>query len=65
MVLFNKKLVDAVQHDGRVFISSTLLNGHFTLRLAVLSFRTHLKTIDTLLEVLKKKALLIEKDFAQ
>ncbi len=53
---FNKKLIDAVQRDGRVFISSTLLDGHFTLRLAVLSFRTHLKTIDTLLEVLKIKA---------
>jgi len=52
---FNKKLVDAVQRDGRVFISSTLLNGHFTLRLAVLAFRTHLKTIDLLLEVLKEK----------
>jgi len=57
---FNKKLVEAVQHDGRVFISSTLLDGNFTLRLAVLSFRTHLKTIDTLLEVLRIKVNEIE-----
>lgn len=57
---FNKKLVSEVQNDGRVFISSTMLNGNFTLRLAVLAFRTHLETIDTLIEVLKEKANLIE-----
>ncbi len=57
---FNKKLVDAVQHDGRVFISSTMLDGYFTLRLAVLSFRTHIKTIDTLLKVLQLKVKELE-----
>ena len=50
---FNKKLLEAVVADGRVFISSTMLNGEFTLRFACLAFRTHLKTVDTLLEVLK------------
>lgn len=51
---FNKRLLDAVVADGRVFISSTILNGKFTLRFACLSFRTHLKTVDTLLDVLNK-----------
>ncbi len=51
---FNAKLVEIVKQDGRVFISSTNLDGVNWLRLAVLSFRTRLKTIDTLLEVLKK-----------
>ena len=50
---FNRRLLDAVVEDGRVFISSTMLNGEFTLRFACLAFRTHLKTVDTLLEVLK------------
>jgi glutamate/tyrosine decarboxylase-like PLP-dependent enzyme len=50
---FNKKLLEAVVADGRVFISSTILNGRYTLRFACLSFRTHLKTVDTLLEVLR------------
>ena len=59
---FNKKLVDAVQHDGRVFISSTILDRHFTLRLAVLSFRTHLRTIDRLLEVLKETVALLDNE---
>ncbi len=50
---FNKKLLRAVQEDGRVFISSTLLDGKFTLRFACLSFRTHRSTVDTLLDVLR------------
>ena len=50
---FNKKLMEAVVADGRIFISSTMLNGEFTLRFACLAFRTHLNTVDTLLEVLK------------
>lgn len=53
---FNKRLLDAVVADGRVFISSTMLNGEFTLRFACLAFRTHLKTVDTLLEVLVENA---------
>lgn len=57
---FNKKLLEAVVADGRVFISSTMLNGEFTLRLACLAFRTHLSTIDTLLAVLKEKSELLE-----
>ena len=51
---FNKKLLEAVVADGRVFISSTVLNGKYTLRFACLAFRTHLKTVDTLLTVLAK-----------
>lgn len=50
---FNKKLLKAVQNDGRVFISSTLLDGKFILRFACLSFRTHRSTVDTLLKVLR------------
>lgn len=52
---FNKRLVEAIHADGRVFLSSTMLNGVFTIRLAVLSFRTHLSTINLTLQVLKEK----------
>jgi aromatic-L-amino-acid decarboxylase len=52
---FNKALLEAVVGDGRVFISSTVLDGHYTLRFACLAFRTHLRTVDTLLSVLKEK----------
>lgn len=52
---FNRKLVESIHRDGRVFLSSTLLDGRFTLRLAVVSVRTHLETIHLTLEVLDEK----------
>ena len=61
--LFNKRLVEEVQRDGRVFISSTMLNGKFTLRLAILAFRTHKKTIDLTLRILMEKVKLIKAGF--
>jgi glutamate/tyrosine decarboxylase-like PLP-dependent enzyme len=57
---FNKRLLDEVIADGRIFISSTILDGKFTLRFACLAFRTHLETVDTLLTVLKEKIKMIE-----
>jgi aromatic-L-amino-acid/L-tryptophan decarboxylase len=52
---FNKKLMEEIVNDGRVFISSTTLEGKFMLRLAVLSFRTHLSTVNILLDLLREK----------
>ena len=52
---FNQRLTDEIQKDGRIFLSTTQLDGRFVLRLAVLSFRTHLDTIDLTLEILKEK----------
>jgi len=57
---FNQKLVQEIHKDGRVFISSTIIDGNITLRLAVLAFRTHLNTIDLTLEILKEKVKLLE-----
>lgn len=54
---FNKRLLETVVADGRIFISSTVLNGKYTLRFACLAFRTHLSTVDTLLQVLKESIL--------
>ena len=51
---FNLELVKKVQEDGRVFISSTTIDGVVWLRLAVLCFRTSLREIDILLDVLKQ-----------
>lgn len=53
---FNKRLVESVHRDGKVFITSTRINGRFTLRLAVLNFRTHRATVDYLLQLLQQKA---------
>jgi glutamate/tyrosine decarboxylase-like PLP-dependent enzyme len=58
---FNRQLVEAVHRDGKVFISSTTIDGQVWLRLAVLSFRTHLHEIDYLLEFLPRMASELEK----
>jgi glutamate/tyrosine decarboxylase-like PLP-dependent enzyme len=58
---FNRQLVEAVHRDGKVFISSTTIDGQVWLRLAVLSFRTHLREIDYLLEFLPRTASELEK----
>ena len=57
---FNKRLLESVVADGRVFISSTMLEGNYTLRFACLAFRTHLKTVDTLLQVLRNNVEQLE-----
>jgi len=54
---FNKRLIEAVREDGRVFISSTQINGKFAIRLAILHFRTHLNLVDHVLELLKSLAV--------
>ncbi len=51
---FNRRLAEQVHADGKVFISTTLINGHFALRLAVLHFRTHLNHVDYLLNLLHR-----------
>jgi aromatic-L-amino-acid decarboxylase len=57
---FNKRLLEAILEDGKIFISSTMIDGNYTLRLAVLVFRTHLETIDYLLALLRQKVLELE-----
>jgi len=51
---FNQELVQAFHNQGDVFISSTKLNDHFVIRMAILSFRTHKSTIDKALEMIKR-----------
>ncbi len=51
---FNKKLMELIHKDGTVFLSSTMINSKFVIRIAVCSFRTKKATID-------KAILMIEK----
>ncbi len=57
---FNRKLVEAIQQDGRIFISSTRIDGKLVLRTAVLCFRTHLDDVNEALDVLKHYAVKLE-----
>jgi len=51
---YNTELVKAIHADGRVFISSTTLDGNVYLRAAIVSFRTHKRHIDLLIQILHK-----------
>ncbi len=52
--LFNQKLMELIHEDGRIFLSSTKLNGQQVIRMAILSFRTKKHTIDTCVEMIKR-----------
>jgi glutamate/tyrosine decarboxylase-like PLP-dependent enzyme len=52
----NRAIMDGARHDGRVFLSSTMLDGRYTLRMAALAFRTHRRTIDLAVRVLREQA---------
>lgn len=48
---FNKKLMKEIHKDGSVFLTSTTINGKFVIRLAILSFRSKLETVDRAVEM--------------
>jgi aromatic-L-amino-acid decarboxylase len=60
--LFNEELLNLIRTDGRVFLSSTLLNSKFVIRFACLSFRTHLDRVDLLLQLLRDKIGVLEEE---
>jgi aromatic-L-amino-acid decarboxylase len=53
---FNQRLMQAVQQEGHIFISSTRLDGKLVLRAAILCFRTHRDEIDVALDTLQRHA---------
>lgn len=48
----NKNILRSLHEDGRIFLSSTMIEGKFYLRFAALSFRTQLEHVDLLLSLL-------------
>ena len=59
---FNKKLLEYIHDDGTVFLSSTVLDDKFVIRIAILSFRTKKETIDKAM-IMINKCLLQAKDY--
>jgi aromatic-L-amino-acid decarboxylase len=49
----NRRLLDAINASKRVFLSSTVLDGRFTLRVCILSHRTHRDRIDECIEIVR------------
>lgn len=52
----NQRLVADLHADGRIFLSSTVLEGRFTLRMAAVCHRTHEADVNTMLDVLHECA---------
>ena len=53
---FNRKLVEALRRDGTIFLTSTLIDDVYMLRLCILSYRTHIDTIDLAVDVIRREA---------
>ncbi len=51
---YNRALVKALLKDGRIYISTTTIEGNYYLRLAVGVYRTHLEDIELCLQILKE-----------
>ena len=54
----NRALQDRVNAARRIFISSTVLDGRFTLRFSILSFRTHADRMDEAVDLVRTVAAL-------
>ena len=55
----NQSLLDRLQTGGEVFPSNAVLNGNFLLRICIVNFRTRLRDLETLLDVVTKQGKLI------
>lgn len=53
---FNRQLVDTIQREGRVFLTSTVLDQRVVLRLAILAQATHREHVDEALATLTETA---------
>jgi aromatic-L-amino-acid/L-tryptophan decarboxylase len=57
---FNEKLMQEIHDDGEIFLSSTIIKGRFVIRIAILSFRTKLQTIDKAIAMIDRVRIKVE-----
>lgn len=50
----NQQMMKLLHEDGRCFFSSTMIDGKFWIRCAVLNFRTHLQQIEVALQMVRE-----------
>jgi aromatic-L-amino-acid decarboxylase len=50
----NRNILDAVQNEGRVFLTGTELQGRFVLRTCIVNFRTREGDLDALLDAIRR-----------
>jgi aromatic-L-amino-acid decarboxylase len=52
----NRALLERINASKRVFLSSTMIDGRFTLRIAILSHRTHRDRIEEAIDIVRSAA---------
>ncbi len=57
---FNRRLLKALVATKKLYLSSTLLNGEFAIRICILGFRTHKREVENAFEVIKAIARKLE-----
>lgn len=50
----NKLLMQEIHNEGSVFLSSSIINDKFVIRIAILAFRTKKETVDEAIEMIKR-----------
>jgi aromatic-L-amino-acid decarboxylase len=61
---FNRKLLEKIIKSKKLFLSSTLLNREFVIRVCILSFRTHQAEVEEAFEIIQTAAQELEKEWA-
>lgn len=59
---FNRQLLDKIVKSKKLFLSSTLLNREFVIRVCILSFRTHQAEVEKAFEIIKTAAQELAKE---
>ena len=54
-----RMLLDAIQRDSRIYLTSTTIAGRFTIRMAILTYHTHIEDVDLALQVINECAAAI------
>jgi glutamate/tyrosine decarboxylase-like PLP-dependent enzyme len=57
---FNERLLRHLQTEGRIMLSGTRIDGRYTLRCAILSFRTHIEHVDEAIDALLQAVVQVE-----
>jgi aromatic-L-amino-acid decarboxylase len=52
----NRELLRRINASGRVFVSSTVLDGRYTIRVCIVSHRTHVDRIDECIQIVRSAA---------
>ena len=52
----NRRLLETINASGRVFLSSTIVDGRFTLRACIVSHRTHRDRVEECVEIVRRAA---------